>query len=110
MNQPNSSSDQCPECGGRLVFAADGRSRQCERCNHKLSVVRQRETPQELMRLQQFSVDESGFANVRTAGYANCCVRRGAPKRATKTKRFTTSAGSCAPTLRSSSRPRRGSG
>ncbi|MEZ4590038.1 MAG: hypothetical protein R3D55_02675 [Chloroflexota bacterium] len=68
MNQANSSSNQCPECGGRLVFAADGRSRQCERCSHKLSVVRQRETPQELMRLQQFSVDESGFANVRTAG------------------------------------------
>ncbi|MFZ1400767.1 MAG: hypothetical protein WAS33_27945 [Candidatus Promineifilaceae bacterium] len=77
MNQPNSSSNQCPECGGRLVFAADGRSRQCERCNHKLSVVRQRETPQELMRLQQFSVDESGFANVRTAGVREL-LRQGA--------------------------------
>ena len=68
MNQANFSSNQCPECGGRLLFAADGRSRQCERCNHKIAVVRQRESPQELMRMQQFSGEETGFANVRTAG------------------------------------------
>ncbi len=55
-------------CGDRLVFSADGRFRQCERCNHKITIVRQRETPQELMHLQQFSTEESGFANVRTAG------------------------------------------
>ena len=68
MNDANLSQNQCPECNGRLVFSADGRFRQCERCSHKITVERQRETPQELMRLQQFSVDESGFANVRTAG------------------------------------------
>ncbi|WP_420627760.1 NADH pyrophosphatase zinc ribbon domain-containing protein [Candidatus Leptofilum sp.] len=61
-------SNQCPECGGRLVFSADGRSRQCEQCNHHITVERQRESPQELMRLQQFSAGEGGFANVRTAG------------------------------------------
>ena len=68
MNESNASSNVCPECGGRLVFAADGRTRQCERCSHKINVVRQRETPQELMQLQQFSPEETGFANVRTAG------------------------------------------
>lgn len=68
MNESNVSRNQCPKCGGRLVFAADGRSRQCERCSHTLTVVRQRETPQELMRMQQFSTEETGFANVRTAG------------------------------------------
>ncbi|MCA9947092.1 MAG: hypothetical protein KC449_26610 [Anaerolineales bacterium] len=51
-----------------MVFAANGRSRQCERCNHKISVVRQRETPEALMKIQQFSPGEGGFAQVRTAG------------------------------------------
>lgn len=68
MNKSDASQTQCPDCGGRLIFAADGRSRQCERCNHKIAVVRQRESPQALMRMQQFSTEESGFANVRTAG------------------------------------------
>ncbi len=68
MNEVNASQNPCPSCGSRLVFSADGRFRQCERCNHKITVVRQRETPQELMRLQQYSTEESGFANVRTAG------------------------------------------
>jgi len=68
MNDVNASQNQCPECGSRLVFSADGRFRQCEQCNHKITVVRQLETPQELMRLQQFSTEENGFANVRNAG------------------------------------------
>lgn len=68
MIEANVSQNLCPNCGARLVFSADGRFRQCERCNHKQTVVRQRETPQELMRLQQYSTEESGFANVRTAG------------------------------------------
>jgi ribosomal protein S27AE len=68
MNNANASENQCPDCGSRLVFSADGRLRQCERCAYKQTVVRQRESPQELMQGQQFSTDESGFANVRTAG------------------------------------------
>ncbi|VAW31361.1 hypothetical protein MNBD_CHLOROFLEXI01-177 [hydrothermal vent metagenome] len=68
MNGSNSSDNQCPNCGNRLVFSADGRFRQCERCNNKIAVVRQRESPQELMKIQQFSLDEGGFAKVRTAG------------------------------------------
>jgi DNA-directed RNA polymerase subunit M/transcription elongation factor TFIIS len=68
MNEPKSSSNECPNCGGRLVFSANGRFRQCERCDNKIAVVRQRESPQELMKIQQFSADESGFAKVRTAG------------------------------------------
>ena len=68
MNESNLSENQCSNCGGRLVFSADGRFRQCERCNNKQTVVRQRESPQELMKIQQFSSEESGFANVRTAG------------------------------------------
>ncbi|WP_420642259.1 TFIIB-type zinc finger domain-containing protein [Candidatus Leptofilum sp.] len=68
MNDSSTSQNQCPACGGRLIFSADGRFRQCERCNHQISVVRQRESPQELMHLQQFSTEESGFASVRTAG------------------------------------------
>ena len=68
MNKAKLSEYQCPECGGRMVFSADGRLRQCERCNHEQTVVRQRESPQELMKSQQFSTKENGFANVRTAG------------------------------------------
>lgn len=68
MNSSPVPQNECPECGSRLVFSADGRFRQCEQCNHKLSVVRQRESPEALMRLQQFSTEEGGFANVRTAG------------------------------------------
>ncbi len=68
MNEPKPSENQCANCGGRVVFSADGRFRQCERCNSKQAVVRQRESPQELMKIQQFSTDEVGFANVRTAG------------------------------------------
>lgn len=68
MNTSSAAQNQCPTCGGRLVFSADGRFRHCERCNHQQTIVRQRETPQELMRVQQFSTEESGFANVRTAG------------------------------------------
>ena len=68
MSTTTPSSNQCPNCSSRLVFSADGRFRQCERCNHQIATVRERETPQQLMQMQQFSLDESGFANVRTAG------------------------------------------
>ncbi|MBK8905980.1 MAG: hypothetical protein IPM53_32675 [Anaerolineaceae bacterium] len=68
MNKSPVAQNQCPECGGLLVFSADGRFRQCERCNHQQTIMRQRETPQELMHLQQYSTEETGFANVRTAG------------------------------------------
>jgi hypothetical protein len=76
MNDANAFQNQCPECDGRLVFSADGRFRQCERCDFQQTVVRQRETPQELMYLQQFSAEESGFATVRTAGVREL-VRQG---------------------------------
>ena len=68
MNKANASENQCPTCGNRLVFSADGRFRMCERCNSKQAVVRQRESPHELMKFQQFSTEESGFANVRASG------------------------------------------
>lgn len=68
MNKSTAPENQCAICGNRLVFSADGRFRLCERCHTKQPVVRQRESPQELMKIQQFSTEESGFANVRTAG------------------------------------------
>jgi DNA-directed RNA polymerase subunit RPC12/RpoP len=77
MNGFHTSQTQCPECDGRLLFSADGRFRQCERCGYKIAVVRERESPQALMRLQQFSPEENGFAKVRTAGVREL-LRQGA--------------------------------
>ncbi|MCB9418646.1 MAG: hypothetical protein H6667_02490 [Ardenticatenaceae bacterium] len=45
----------CAECGGRLVFAPDGRSRQCERCGWKEVVERKRPSPDEIVRTLQFT-------------------------------------------------------
>ncbi|MCP4416328.1 MAG: hypothetical protein GY805_06885 [Chloroflexi bacterium] len=68
MDKNNSSENKCSACGGRLIFSADGRFRQCERCNAKQVVVSQRESPEELMKIQQFSSEEGGFAKARTVG------------------------------------------
>ena len=68
MNKSTAPENLCATCGNRLVFSADGRFRLCERCHTKQPVVRQRESPQELIKIQQFSTEESGFASVRTAG------------------------------------------
>lgn len=39
----------CSQCGGRLVFAPDGRSRQCERCGRKEVVERTRPSAAEVV-------------------------------------------------------------
>lgn len=45
----------CAECGGRLVFAPDGRSRQCERCGWREVVERKRPSPGEIVRTLQLT-------------------------------------------------------
>lgn len=61
---------QCPECGHKLVFAPNGRSRLCERCDYEEAVQKKRPSAAELARAQRYWLDSIAAAggDRRTVG------------------------------------------
>ncbi len=47
---------KCPDCGARMLFAPDGRSLVCEKCQRRDEVTSRRRTPAEIARQQIFSL------------------------------------------------------
>ncbi|MBK8985605.1 MAG: hypothetical protein IPM39_05925 [Chloroflexi bacterium] len=52
----------CPNCGAKLVFGGDGRSRLCERCGYKETIHKQLPPPDELVRGLKFAAQFAGAA------------------------------------------------
>ncbi|MCP4357560.1 MAG: hypothetical protein GY796_06045 [Chloroflexi bacterium] len=47
--------NQCLACGkGKLFFGADGRSRECERCGHRVTITQKQRSAKELLELATF--------------------------------------------------------
>ena len=59
----------CPNCNTKMFFSPDGRFRTCERCGHKETIAKERQTPQELAQTQVVSGnDVAGFIQIRDSG------------------------------------------
>ncbi len=55
-------SPTCPECGGQMFFAPDGRTRQCERCGHKATIQKERPSAQSIADALRLLPERDGYA------------------------------------------------